>query len=152
MTIKLGTGVLLVAALLLLHCPAQGQSPAREYPHAVSKASYVQAGTVSRLDLPTEMSADVPVQRGWSAATLASTLIGVIATKNTLSISGLAFGEMDAFLRPPQGGDGETGLFKQARTLYNEATTIRSQSADVRLDPLNLRCQVRINLNRLLTQ
>lgn len=152
MTIKLGTGVLLIAALLLLHCPAQGQSPAsQEQPYAMGKASYVQGSTASSLDLQSDMGGDAPVQRGWSAAALASTLIGVIATRNTLTISGLSSGEMDAFLRPPQSGGDDTGLFKQARVLYNEATTIRSRSADVRLDPLSLRCHLRINLNRLLT-
>ena len=153
MTIKLGTGALLLAALLLFHCPAQGQSPATEaQTYAMGKASFVQAGTASRIDLPSDVAADTPVQRGWSATALASTLIGVIATKNTLTISGISSGEMDAFLRPPQSDGDDSGLFKQARSLYNEATTIRSRSADVRLDPLNLRCQLRVNLNRLLAR
>lgn len=154
MKAKLSTGVLLIVALLL-HCPAQGQgqqhTPDQAQSISMSKASFA-AESASTLDFERQMAAETSVDRGFSAASLASKLIDVLASRNAITIGEIPSGPMDAYLRPPQKEDGDSGLFRQARSFYDSATTIHSRSAVVSVDPLSMRCAVRINLQRLLSQ
>lgn len=154
MIAKLSTSVLLTAALLL-HCPVfgQGLQHTTEHTHAISmsKASFATE-TASRLDVSERASADSPMDRGFSAISLASKLIDVLASQNAIAIGEFPSGPMDAYLRPPQRDADDADLFRQARSLYDGATTIYSESAIVTLDPLKMRCAVRINLQRLFSK
>lgn len=149
--IKLSTGVLLVTALLL-QCPAHGQSiqqAAAQTPStSMSKASF-EAISASRLDRPQEIAVESPMQRSFSAAGLASALIEVLASQNAVMLEEMPSSSMNAYLRPPQKKSDDSGLFRQAKTLYDTATTLRSEQAEVRIDPLKMRCAMRIKLNRL---
>lgn len=151
--IKHTLGVLLVAALLL-QCPAYGQSieqTAAQTPAAsMSKASF-EAMSAPRFDRPQEIAVVSPVQRGFSAAGFASALIEVLASQNAVKLEEMPSSPMDAYLRPPQNASDDSGLFRQAKTLYHTATTLRSEQAEVTFDPLKMRCALRIKLNRLLS-
>lgn len=148
---KLTRGVLLIAALLMA-CPAQGQSVQQTFAQtrtaSMSKASFGMA-TVSRLDRPREIAVEEPMQRGFSAAGFASALIEVLASQNAVTLEEMSWSSMDAYLRPPQKESDDFGLFRQAKSFYNNATTIQSDRAEVNLDPLNMRCALRIKLNLL---
>ena len=150
------TGVLLVASLLLLH-PANGQgveqSAVQGFPTSMSKTSF-EAASASRLDfsdLSREIAVEAPTQQGFSAAGFASALIEVLASRNAVAPDGLPSSPLDAYLRPPQNDSDDSGLFRQAKSFYDDATTIESDRAEVILDPLKMRWALRINLNRLLS-
>lgn len=156
--IKLSTGVLLVAALLL-QCPAYGQSIQQSAAQTLSasmssasmnKASF-EAMSGSRLDRPQEIAVESPMQRGFSAAGFASALIEVLASQNAVMLEVMPSSSMDAYLRPPQKTSNNSGLFRQAKSLYDNATTIQSEQAEIAFDPLKMRCALRIKLNRLLS-
>lgn len=153
MIAKLSTGILIIA-VLLLECPAYGQAvqqSAVQTPSAsMSKASF-ETMPSSRLDIPREVAAETPMQRGFSAASIASALIEALASQNAVALEEMPSSPMDAYLRPPQNDSDDSGLFRQARSIYDTATTIQSSRAVVILDPLKMRCAVRIKLNRLLT-
>ncbi len=149
------TGVLLVAALLLLQNSANGQDVAQSavqgFPTSMSKASF-EAASASRLDfsdLSREIAVEAPTQQRFSAAGFASALIEVLASRNAVTPEGMPSSPLDAYLRPPQNDYDDSGLFGQAKSIYDHATTIESDRAEVILDPLNMRCALRINLNRL---
>lgn len=150
---RLSTGVLLIATLLL-YCPVLGQSIqqtlGQTHVASMSKASF-EAMSYSQLDLPVEIAAETPAQRGFSAAGFASALIEILASRNTVTLEEMPSSSMDAFLRPPQNDSDDSGLFRQAKTLYDSATTLQSTRAEVTLDPLKMRCSLRIKLNQLLS-
>lgn len=147
MILKLSTAALLVL-VLLMHIPAQGQSAAPAHSATLSKASSGSM-SASTLDLTEEMAIRTDGGRGFSAFALASKLIEVLASQNAITLNDVHGGTMDAYLRPPQVHSGDAGLFRQAKSMYDYATTIESARSEIKLDPFNLRCALRINLNQL---
>lgn len=143
---KFYTGALLIA-VLLLHVPAHGQTMHQVAPEvhagAANKASFGVIST-SRLDLPAEIAEEAPASRGFSTVELASTLIEILASQNTITLDDFPSGRMDAYLRPPQEDSGGESLFRTAKSVYDNATSIESNRTEVNIDPLKMRCVVRI--------
>jgi hypothetical protein len=137
---------------LLWQCPAVGQNIQRtsadQSTATINKAAFETSG-VARLDLPRNLSADVPTSAEMSAAGIASRVLEFLASQNPVRLDGTFAGEMDAYLRPPHGESGYSDLVERARSAYDDATSIRSDRYVVNLDPLNMRCVLRLNLNRL---
>ena len=150
---RLSTGALLIATLLMC-CPVLGQSMAQmsvqTHSASMSKTSF-EAMPYSQLDLPEVIAGETAAQRGFSAAGFATALIEILASQNAITLEEMPSSSMDAFLRPPRGGSDDSGLFRQAKNIYDSATTMQSRSAEVILDPLKMRCSLRIKLNRLLS-
>ena len=139
---------------LLWQCPAVGQNIQRtsadQSTATLSKAGFEMSGVV-RLDRPRDLSADVPTSAEMGAVGIASRVLEFLASQNRVQLDGTSAGEMDAYLRPPLGDDesGYADLVQRARSVYDDATSIRSDRYVVNLDPLNMRCVLRLNLNRL---
>lgn len=83
---------------------------------------------------------------------LAATIFRVLASQNVVA---LYPGESSAFPLSPSGSDsdaseGAFSILHQAKEFYNAATSIRSERAVLYVDPLSLRCRLRIDLGRIL--
>jgi len=143
---------------LLWQCPAVGQNIQRtsadQSTATINEAAFdaFETSGVARLDLPRNLSADVPTSAEMSAAGIASRVLEFLASQNRVRLDGTSAGEMDAYLRPPHGESAYSDLVERARSAYDDATSIRSDRYVVNLDPLNMRWVLRLNLNRLGTK
>lgn len=80
------------------------------------------------------------------AGTFAAAVFRALASQNTIDLHP----KLDAVLREPETDSQDQNLFDGAKDLYNAATSYRSEKAVLTIDPLTLRCRLRIDLGRLL--
>ncbi len=80
------------------------------------------------------------------AGAFAAAVFRALAAQNTIDLHP----ELDAVLRPPESDSQDPNLFDGAKDLYDAATSYRSEKAVLTIDPLSLRCRLRIDLGRLM--
>ncbi len=137
--------------VLLWQGPAQGQQvnkTAVDVPAMAMSTSGISASGAVGVDLPSHATIDLPARRETSAAGLASRVIDLLATRNAVELLRLTTDEMDAYLRPPSVESEEADVFRMAGSIYHDVTSIQSERYEINLDPLKMRCVVRIRLNR----
>lgn len=88
------------------------------------------------------------VTSGRRAGALAATVFRALSIQSPITL-GVPYDEMDGYLRPTSPDDREN-LFQQAKDLYEEAMTFRTDRYDLSLEPLNMKWRLKIRLSRLL--
>lgn len=96
--------------------------------------------------------ADQRTATGLRVGAFAAAVFRTLATQNSIALNSISQNgvshEMDAVLRPPGVGPGETSLFGEAKRLYDSATSYRTERAVVSVDPLNLQWRLRVRLDQ----
>lgn len=98
-----------------------------------------------RTPAASETAAEPSTTFGRRASAVASTIVRTLAARNRLWV-GPPEEQMDAYLRPPS-GDGTATIFHEAKALYEEATSYRTEWYDVSFDPLSLKCRLKVRLS-----
>lgn len=90
---------------------------------------------------------------GRRVGSIASTVLRVLAAQNTLTLGVPDEQSMDAYLRPPDEGAFGSGatVFGQAKEMYDDVTTYRTDRYDLSIDPLSMRCRLKIRLSGILS-
>lgn len=144
---------MLVGILALLPASAQTMQRLGGQATQLSGAQTMQLSATSfAVDRPTPVSrSDLSTPTQSHAGRFAAAVFRVLASQNTIDVDGPSPPEMDAVLRPPEiGGSGTAvSLFNTAKKLYDTATSYRTESAVVTVDPLGLKCRLSVNLGKL---
>lgn len=82
------------------------------------------------------------------ARAVATTVFRVLASQNGILL-GVPDQGMDAYFHPPSSDDGEP-IFRQAKKLYDDATTYRTERYDLSVDLLSLTCRLKLSLSEYL--
>lgn len=83
----------------------------------------------------------------------AAAIVRILAARNMMELGIASPADMDAFLRYPEEDAPGTAvvLLNRARKLYeiyNSATTFTSNRYDLKVDPLGMRCRLRISFHQ----
>lgn len=150
---KLLTGLLLI---LLVQSPALGQNIQRSSAGASSvslDAMSFEMQETSSMDLERGMETSIQARQASRATELAVALVEILASQNTYQLDGIPAGTMDAYLRQPRESDtSDDTIFHVAKSLYDDATSINSPRYHLKIDPLSLRCVLKVKLSRLLSR
>lgn len=145
------------ACLMMVLLPASAQQVVVPADDAMGKAAVLSfpADVAEEVDVfdrrvdATALERDQqPLTFGRRAGTVAATIFRVLASQNQLRL-GVSDDWMDGYLRPPS-EDAKPTMLLEAKQLYDEATTYRTDRFDMRIDPFSLEARLTLRLSRYL--